>query len=146
MNKPWPTEWHDYFDIVHQRLALVGAGPGARNVVKNLTELVKPGGWIQLIEGENIIDETDGPAMHDFLKLMKDVFTLMGAEVTFAKNMSGWLKAIGFEHVQERLVDVYMGASNKDPQLAQQGVNSTSVACGGLVDFAKSGLIPFPQF
>ncbi|MCJ1380210.1 hypothetical protein MMC17_003313 [Xylographa soralifera] len=138
INEPWPKEWHSSFDIVHQRLALVGAGPAAQTAVAHLTELVKPGGWIQLIEAENVIGKEDGPAMHDFLKLMKDVFTAMGAEVTFAQQIHGWLEKIGFVDVQERLVDVYMGASNASPQLAQQGVNSTSIAATGLVDFAKT--------
>ncbi|MCJ1352293.1 MAG: hypothetical protein MMC33_002277 [Icmadophila ericetorum] len=138
INKPWPATWHNYFDIVHQRLTLVGAGQHGQAVVSNLAELVKPGGWIQLIEGENMIDEKDGPAMHDFLKLMKDTFTLMGANIHFARDMAGWLKAVGFEDVQDRLFDSYLGATNKDPKLAQHGVISSSVGCAGLVEFAKT--------
>ncbi|KAL9119450.1 MAG: hypothetical protein Q9187_003997 [Circinaria calcarea] len=138
INDPWPKEWHGSFDIVHQRLALVGAGPAAQTAVTHLTELVRPAGWIQLIEAQGIIGEKDGPAMHDFLQVMKNVFTTMGVDVTFARQVAGWIKAAGFVDVQERLVDVYMGATNADPQLAQRGVNSTCIAAKGLVDFTKS--------
>lgn len=123
---------------MHQRLALVGTGAAVQTAVARLAELVRPGGWIQLIEAENVIDENDGPAMHDFLKLMKDIFTTMGANVKLAGQLHGWLEALGFRDVHERLVNVYMGARNTNPQLAQQGVRSTSIAAGGLVDFAKS--------
>ncbi|MCJ1434632.1 hypothetical protein MMC27_004001 [Xylographa pallens] len=79
----------------------MGAGLAAKIAVAHLTELVRPGGWIQLIEAENLIGEEDGPAMHDFLKLMKDVFTAMGAKVTMARHVRNWLE--GIVNVQERM-------------------------------------------
>ena len=141
INEQWPEKWHSFFDIVHQRLALVGAGPGARTALGRLLELLKPGGWIQLIEADNRVDERDGPAMHDFLELMKHVFTAMGANFHFARQIHGWLEEAGLINAQERVVNSYMGATNKNTQLAAQGVLSTSTAAAGLVEFAKCELL-----
>jgi hypothetical protein len=53
MTEPWPVQWHGTFDLVHSRMALprVGLYP-LDDVVRNLVDLVKPGGWIQLVEME----------------------------------------------------------------------------------------------
>lgn len=57
ITKPWPADFINSFDFIHSRLGLGGCGPfGPENAVKNMIELVKPGGWIQLdemdLEGE----------------------------------------------------------------------------------------------
>lgn len=140
INKPWPAEWKNSFDIVHQRLTLVGAGPNGQGALKSLSELVKPGGWIQLIEAENILGDSDGPAMHDFVQVMKDIFTFVGASLQLSHLMSDWIKEDGFIHIEERLVTCQMGVTNQNSQLAKQGVYSTGVAATGLVGFAKSKL------
>lgn len=141
INKPWPKDWLNSFDVVHQRLALVAAGPGAQTAVKNLSELIKPGGWIQLIEADNVLTDADGLAMQGFVRLMKDIFTHIGTTLRLSKELSGWVKENGFLNVQERVVNVQLGATNPNPQLAKRGVYSTVVAATGLVAFGKSRLI-----
>ena len=138
INQPWPTEWRNSFDLVHQRLVLAGAGLAQSTAIMHLGELVKPGGWMQLIEGENVPDPRDGPAMHHFIAIMKDVFRAMAVDGSFARHLYGWVQAAGFSEVQERVVDCYMGATNKDAELARLGVGSTCIAAAGLVSFAKS--------
>jgi gliotoxin biosynthesis N-methyltransferase len=140
INKPWPEDWKNSFDFVHQRLAMVGAGPNGQGALKNLSELVKPGGWIQLIEAENVPEESDGPAMHDFVQVMKDIFVFVGAGLKLSHQMAEWLKADGFADMEERVFVCQMGATNPNPQLAKQGVFSMGVAATGLVTFAKSTL------
>jgi gliotoxin biosynthesis N-methyltransferase len=138
INKQWPEVWLNSFDVVHQRLALVGAGPNAQAALKNISELVKPGGWIQLIEADNVLTDANGPAMHDFVQLMKDVFTTIGTTLNLSRELSGWVKEDGFLHVQERVFNVLLGATNPNPQLAKRGVYSTLVAATGLATFGKS--------
>lgn len=51
MTEPWRITWQGAFDLVHSRMALPGIGLfPIEDVVKNLVALVKPGGWIQLVE------------------------------------------------------------------------------------------------
>ncbi|EON65501.1 hypothetical protein W97_04739 [Coniosporium apollinis CBS 100218] len=137
INEPWPQDWHGTFDVVHQRLALVNAGPVAQTAVTRLAELVKPGGWIQLIEGENVSAEGNGPAMHDFATLLKSTFAFMGVSSKYPREIHAWLREAGFVDVQERVVDVYYGASNPSPQFARNGIYCVSGAASGLVTFAK---------
>ena len=138
INKPWPEDWRRSFDVVHQRLVLAASGPAQQKAVHSLAELVKPGGWIQLIEGNNTPDETDGPAMKDFVQLIKDVFTIMGADPLFSHSMSRWLIEAGFTNVEERVLDTYNGPRNGDTELGKRGASSTLGAATGLVGFAKS--------
>lgn len=137
INEAWPEDWKNSFDFVHQRLTLVGAGPATKDAVTRLLALVKPGGWVQLIEAEQIVGKNDGPAMHQFLNVMVEVFKMTGSGTSFAKNLSTWVRDAGFETVQDRLVDMYLGASNPTPQLARLGTASTKIAVAGLVEYAK---------
>jgi len=134
----WPEEWRESFDIVHQRLTLVAAGPATKTAVHGLAALVKPGGWIQLIEGDGDLNDKTGPAFRDFVQLMKDVFKVMGTSLTLSRDLAPMLSEEGFVDVQERVVVGHLGASNADPELARQGAYSTTVAARGLIQFGST--------
>jgi len=138
INKPWPEDWKGTFDFVHQRLALVGAGAAQKEAVLALAALTKPGGWIQLIEAENILPDNMGQAMQDFFELMKVMFAILGARLDLTRQIPGWLEEAGFIDIQDRLVGMKIGATNPDPRLAKQGVFSTAIGCAAVVRFAKS--------
>ncbi|KIW99789.1 uncharacterized protein Z518_10717 [Rhinocladiella mackenziei CBS 650.93] len=66
INTEWPSEWQGTFDLVHQRNVLFVAGGFDRAVkaATRLAKLVKPGGWIQIVEGHMPnapISESDRP-------------------------------------------------------------------------------------
>lgn len=138
INQPWPEDWLDRFDLVHQRLVLVGGGTKQKEAVESLGKLVKPGGWIQLIEGVNELPDGCGPAMHDFITTMEGVFTFMGFSLTFSEKIPGWLKSAGFVDIRERIVSTKLGAQNPEPTLARMGVFATSGAARGLATYGKS--------
>lgn len=138
VNKPWPEDWNSRFDLVHQRFVLVAGGPKQKEVLESLGELVKPGGWIQLIEATNVIPETCGPVMHSFVKVMNGVFKVMGADLKLTERIPEWLEGAGFIDVEDRIVPLKLGAKNPDATLARRGVFSTTSAATGLAGFAKS--------
>jgi len=138
IHKPWPVEWKDSFDFVHQRLGLAGAGPSAQQIVNNLAALVKPGGWIQLIEATNNLPEENGPAMHNFVTVMKSVFMTFGTSLKLGDELPDILKAAGLEDVQDRIVSTKLGATNPNAHLAKQGIYSTTVGANGLAKFGSS--------
>ncbi|KAI1421989.1 hypothetical protein F5Y12DRAFT_661069 [Xylaria sp. FL1777] len=138
VNKPWPADWKESFDFVHQRLVLVAAGSTQREALQSLGELVKPGGWIQLIEATNVLPEDSGPVMHSFVKVMNAVFDVMGADLAVTEKIPQWLEEAGFVDVHEKTVPMNLGAVNRDPTLASRGVFSTSAAATGLSKFAKT--------
>lgn len=53
VNLPWPEEWRDRFDFVHQRavLSVTGNVERAKSAVNGLVDVLNPGGWIQLVDG-----------------------------------------------------------------------------------------------
>ncbi|KAI1385882.1 uncharacterized protein F4822DRAFT_432743 [Hypoxylon trugodes] len=75
IKKPWPESQHDQFDLVHQRLTILGAGPNPSPSISHLYSIVKPGGWVQISEGTmdfppDIVNEDRTPAYSDMLRLM----------------------------------------------------------------------------
>lgn len=140
INKPWPAEWSSSFDFVHQRLVF-GGYPDTKAIVQNLGALVKPGGWIQLMEIEDKDDPADGPAMKNYLQLMRDVFGAIGAKFGDVSKAKGWLEETGFTNLEERLVEIKYGARNPDAELARKGVWMNKKVAMPLCKVAKSKLL-----
>jgi hypothetical protein len=106
-----------------------------------LAELVKPGGWIQLIEATNDLSVAkEGTATRNFIQLILDLYNFMGVPKRMADQMKPWLEELGFINLQERTIDCQMGVSNPDAHLARNGVFSMNVAVTGLVGFGSSAL------
>ncbi|KAF2973068.1 hypothetical protein GQX73_g500 [Xylaria multiplex] len=138
VNQPWPQDWEGTFDLVHQRLVLVAAGPKQKDALLSLCGLVKPGGWIQLIEATNKLPDGCGPNMVAFVDLMKAIFVNLGADLDLAERMPEWLKEAGFVDVNFVDIATKMGATNPKTELAQRGVISSSIAANGLAQFGKN--------
>lgn len=137
--KPWPADWHNSFDIVHQRLGLAGCGPHPiQDVVTNLIGLVKPGGWIELVELDVGEPQNAGPVLREFIQLLREIFTLVGMGGNFAPKMRGCLEVVGLEAVEERFVDCKAGARNPKPDLVGKSINGTCDAIDPLIAMAKS--------
>lgn len=89
---PCPSRFQTSFDLVHQRLVLAGSGPSAHSAVTHLAELVRPGGWVQLVEADFDVETENEPAMQGFFALLKCHMRAMGTDTTFAKQMRGWIR------------------------------------------------------
>ncbi|KAI0146900.1 hypothetical protein GGR57DRAFT_494179 [Xylariaceae sp. FL1272] len=147
VKQPWPKDWEGQFDLVHQRLVLVAAGAEQKKATLAYAGLVKPGGWIQLIEATNELREGYGPNMRAFVQLMRAIFKHMGADVDLMQHLAGWLEEAGFTDIKSRDIEMKIGATNPEPDLARRGVISTGIAVTGLSQFGKSlphGALPFP--
>ena len=141
---PWPEHMRDSFDLVHQRLALPGCGQfPMRKAVDALIGLVKPGGWIQLIEADHSGPASEGQAMKESFKLIKELFKGMGVEDVYARQLKTWLVDAGMEDVEERVLDVKLGAANANEDLARKGTRSFVLATTGLVDVARKAPTSF---
>jgi hypothetical protein len=76
MTEDWPKEWNGTFDFVHTRLAIPNCGTTPLpEAVKRLINLVKPGGWIQLIEME-WADWDLGPEGRVFHTAVRDLISM----------------------------------------------------------------------
>ncbi|KAG6988944.1 hypothetical protein G7Y79_00067g095590 [Physcia stellaris] len=66
ITQPYPAAFPNRpFDLIHQRLALPGCGPASmKTAVERLVAMLKPGGWIQLIEADPESDPSAGLTLH----------------------------------------------------------------------------------
>lgn len=142
IKKPWPESQHGQFDLVHQRLTLLGAGPNPSASISHLYSIVKPGGWVQISEGTmdfppDVVSEEQTPAYSDMIKTMQSVAAAVGAEWHSGRFLRGWLEEAGFTDVGEEDVILNMGRTNKDDKLAKEGAETCGIAVQGLAKFAK---------
>lgn len=144
--QPWRAELQGTCDLVHQRFTIPGGTLKARpqEIVHNLCQLVKPGGWIQLVEMD-VTGTVHGPAMRDAWAVTGAFLTAAGAGTDYAKNMAGWLQQEGFENVQDERVDLDVGARSKDAEWATRSTKILVEAFTGVVGACKSELSPLLQ-
>ncbi|OTB02493.1 hypothetical protein M426DRAFT_322586 [Hypoxylon sp. CI-4A] len=127
INAPWPAEWKGTFDFAHQTLVLFQAGPGLREVLTAFAELVKPGGWIELMEPNYTAPEIEiehGPAHTQFLDMLGELWALRNTQSDFAAGLEAILRDAGFVDVKSVLLPVGFGAAHRDPELREVSVES----------------------
>lgn len=138
MTAAYPESMIGSFDLVHQRLALPGCGTyPLRSAVASLVTLVKPGGWIQLLEADHGGPGSESAALKDAFRLIKELFGKAGIDYEYARRLKGWLLEMGLEKVEESVLDVPLGKSNGNTELGQKGAKSFGMATAGLVDYAR---------
>lgn len=134
---PWPEDFKGSFDLVHQRLLLAGSYPlTPEQVLVNLIELVKPGGWLELVEVNSFGPMKRGPALTDMFRLMRELFTATGAG-DYVSQMQGWVEKAGLVNVQERTFECKIGALAK-PELKEQSINGIAAALPPLIAVSKN--------
>ncbi|KAL4745009.1 hypothetical protein BDW72DRAFT_211871 [Aspergillus terricola var. indicus] len=125
IREPFPTEWEGAFDLVHQRLVMAAAPPATPlSVVERLAGLLKPGGWLQLVEVDTDSAATNGPELKRFLGYAQQLSVLGGMGPNLAKQLAGTLRDAGLRNVEERSIDVKYGAANEEEDLKKKSINS----------------------
>ena len=140
MTKPWPIELQNSFDLVHQRMALPAAGKAdVGETLKNFIGLLKPGGWIQLVEADHSISR--GPAMDRFFRLLQDIFVVMKTGADYAPNLLKWFKdEYSLEDVDEQIFDIPLGKANPKAEMQGKSTRMFRLAIKGLVAVARGEL------
>lgn len=121
----WPKEWHSSFDLVHQRLVLAACDPAsAMQVVDALFSLVKPGGWIQLIEcdhsgGFTTDQKAQYPTTVKFGELVMKALTATSKSGQYGLSLRGWLREAGAVDVVETQLDCPVGSRAVTPALKE---------------------------
>ncbi|OCK86103.1 S-adenosyl-L-methionine-dependent methyltransferase [Lepidopterella palustris CBS 459.81] len=115
----WPEAFRGSFDLVHQRFVLaVASDAGAQDALEKLYECVKPGGWIEVHEGDMETVEDDpvkNAAMIRFRDMMVKAWTGLGHQPSPGPRLAEWLGAVGATDVQEKVQVIKAGARNEDP-------------------------------
>ncbi|KAI1780873.1 hypothetical protein F4818DRAFT_397116 [Hypoxylon cercidicola] len=135
----WPTEMHGQYDLVHQRLGILGVGTTTtpQKAISYLGALVAPGGWIQLGEVDLRQPVSGGQALRDAWAVIRAVFKAVSTYNNIAESMAGWLREEGFEDVQEEKCEIVLGPRCKDPVVAQTSIDITLQTWVALLEAAK---------
>ncbi|PYH89747.1 hypothetical protein BO71DRAFT_278699, partial [Aspergillus ellipticus CBS 707.79] len=103
--KPWPPSWHGTFDLVHQRTVLANIRKTPlRGIISQMTELLRPGGWIQLMEADFAPISGNGPALQEFLEIVSWFFETAGPGRDMGPMLKSELEGLGLEDVRDRVV------------------------------------------
>lgn len=135
MTRPWPEEWASSFDLVHQRMALPAAGKTVvKDTVRSFVDLVKPGGWIQMVEPDHSVSM--GPAMGDFFRLLSDVFDFMRTGNNYAVQLKSFLQNAGVVDIEEVVFDVPIGRTSDSDEMARKSTRMIELVINGLTQVA----------
>ena len=130
MTESWPLQWQETFDLVHSRMALPGVGLSSlEDTVMNLVKLVKPGGWIQLVEMQ-WQDWDAGPVLQEFQQAMRQLVGMVtnGQGVDMREDLTALFEKAGLTKVQHAIIDVPVGFKAKDDvrELSLQSMFATA--------------------
>lgn len=104
--------WKNSFDLVHQRLLVWGIGKEEwPAVVSNLASLVKPGGTLQLVEAEWVLDKYDdnAPQQKKLGQIQEWSCESSGMDVHVWKRFPSMLEKLGFADVKTESFDLGYG-------------------------------------
>nr|WNS47937.1 FunG [Talaromyces coalescens] len=136
---PWPEDWKESFDLVHQRQVLGFCGNFALDqAVRNLCELAKPGGYVELIEldcDQSVLKE--GSVAQEFFRLLEQIWQIKKMGGNFGPNLKDWMVESGLEDVQQTLLHCKVGAQAK-PELRRASINGAAGAGPMIVALART--------
>ncbi|KAM0431680.1 hypothetical protein ACHAQK_009997 [Fusarium lateritium] len=139
ITEAWPTEWHESFDLVHQRQVLGFCGDfSLEQAVANLCGLAKPGGWVELVEldcDQSTLEE--GTAAHEFFRLLEQIWKIKKMGGNFGPNLKEWMENAGLEDVQVDILHCNVGAKAK-PELKEASINGAGGAGPMIVAMART--------
>ncbi len=132
MTEPWPVDSNGTFDLVHSRAALPGVGTTPiANAVNGLIGLVKPGGWIQLVEME-WDDWNVGPKGAIFHDAIKEMISMVsnGQGVDMREKLILLLKDAGLENIDYHIFTTPFGARASDKIRSKSEASLFATATG----------------
>jgi len=111
---PWPVEDKNAYDLVHQRCILALFSPAqGQAAIEGLFGLVRPGGYIQIIEGDLLSFDggVNHPGMAKLMDFCEKAFPKAGMNNTAGRYLKGWLEEAGAVDVQSKIISYEMGAA-----------------------------------
>ncbi|ETS77614.1 hypothetical protein PFICI_09676 [Pestalotiopsis fici W106-1] len=138
ITQPWPQEWTGTFDYVHQRLTLAGVGSSPlADCITSLARLVKPGGYLELVDADFGGESPNGPAARHFERLMAKFLDTIGIGYTYANGLPAHVETAGLVTVQSKTFVIKYGAACEDPALGAKGVSHLLSASVGMQAFLR---------
>ncbi|OTA04146.1 hypothetical protein A9Z42_0047230 [Trichoderma parareesei] len=136
LTKNLPAEWTANFDLVHQRFIFPSfTAVVVREILERLTDCVKPGGWIQLVEpaaNENV--SGPGPSAFTTLHHIASLFMKCPSpkQVILAQ-----LAKLGFVNINVHSVDIVVGKFQDNRELDIRGRKSMRAALNNMYPMTR---------
>ncbi|KAF9444521.1 S-adenosyl-L-methionine-dependent methyltransferase [Macrolepiota fuliginosa MF-IS2] len=132
-----PPTWKERFSYVHQRL-LMGALTETQwpTAVQEIYRVVRPGGWVELSEGEAQIGCPDGGERHQFHRLLHEFWVSRSLVVYTGLELPKLLKAVGFVDIKMVTREIPLGS-----QAGELGEAVLDTICGVLRAIKKPVLM-----
>ncbi|KAK9424845.1 putative Methyltransferase domain-containing protein [Seiridium unicorne] len=134
IKEPFPDPWQGKFDVVHQRLVMAAAAPEKTpvEVVKNLAGLLRPGGWLQMVEVVTTPVISNTPAVNQYIDMLDTLYAnLYGHSDLNKSNLWGDLpknmEEAGLKNVSKEEILVGYGAAVQDSPVREKSLR-TAVA------------------
>ncbi|KAM3516391.1 hypothetical protein NHJ13051_009956 [Beauveria bassiana] len=132
----WPEDMQDNFDIVHQRFVLAAckSDEQGHKAVSSLSNLTKPGGWIELHEG-NMLKVQEGPnhvAMMRFRDIAVDAWRKLGLLPDPGPRLGQWLRDTNALDVYEEVQTIRIGAAAETEEDGERGITLCMTMFGAI--------------
>lgn len=116
---PWPPEDQEAYDLVHQRLLLAIFSPDkSKAAVEGLFSLVKPGGYIQLVESDLLSFDREGhPGMTMFMDFAEKAFPMANMNHIAGRFLKEWLEGAGAIDIEQKQFTYGMGAQAETQEM-----------------------------
>ena len=138
ITQPWPSDLIGVFDLVHQRYILAMVSSRLEDVIRGLIGLIKPGGWLQLVDGDLCDHRGNGPAMTQWQQMIEELTRLGGGVPHFAQILPDMLRDRGMIRVETQLVKVANGVTNEDRDLGLAYSRSMGLALNAVIGGLRS--------
>ncbi|KAL4863839.1 hypothetical protein BDV12DRAFT_176987 [Aspergillus spectabilis] len=143
ISDPWPSDWENTFDLVHQKLVIACLPPPeGREALSRLIALAKPQtGYVQFTEGSlEHLTETQKrkfPVLARFQALVAQMLPQLGWNPRPGKLVKEWVGELGCVDVQEHVMEIPIGAANKDKALGEMAMRNMVETVGNFGEAAK---------
>ncbi|KAI1455490.1 hypothetical protein F4805DRAFT_435712 [Annulohypoxylon moriforme] len=134
IKEPFPETWNGKFDLVHQRLVMAAAGPERTPsyVVQNLADLLKEGGWLQMVEVATAPLPQNPVSQNQYIDMLDTLYANLYAGTKYQKSnlwstLPEEMEGAGLKNVQKKEVIVGYGAAVADPYVRERSLR-TAVA------------------
>ena len=138
MLEPWPAEYQSAFDLVHQRFCFAAFKPEvSKAATKRLFDLVKPGEYIQLVDGDLLGFDREGhPAFVKMMDFIERAFAQGGMIPIPGRSLKPWLEAAGAADVVAKVYEFGLGVKAGTAEKQRQ---TTANILGMIDNFAMIG-------
>lgn len=131
---PWPLYLEESFDLVHQRLVMAACNStNTVPAIQGLLQLVKPGGWIQMMETDfRSRIEGDGSATLRFRRMMSCALENLGFSPYQGSKLKMWLQDLSMQQVTETVFDIGVGTQAPEQSMVSATVDNIMTVIGGI--------------